>query len=632
MRARVHAPIFSSLLLCLLAGPVPAAPQWQYPAAPRIVAVGDVHGAYDELVRTLQAAGVLDASLHWSGGNTQLVSLGDLLDRGADSRRVMNLLMRLEGEAAQAGGGVHVVLGNHETMNLAGELDYVSPGEFAAFIEDETAEMREQAFSTYFARGASRFASENEARAEFNKFPSGYFAHRQAFSADGEYGRWLLEQPVVLVIGDTAFAHGGLPGVVAQQGGAAVNAQAQSDLTGYVESSNRLIDAGLLSYDTSYDDRVRKLEQIVDETPVRAAPNADDINRLRAAYNSFVMNVNGPLWYRGQALCLPLSEYDVLNASLDALGAKRVVVGHTTTDDRVVNSRFDGRYIMTDTGMLREHYGGRGAAVIIEGDRVGVVYSDGSRGEPEPMIRKVGNRPGNLSDDDIERMLRAGEIVNIEEIGTGVTRPKRVTLRDGDIEIDAAFTYVETPIRGNTRDRDRLINISDRWQYNVAAYKIDRILGLELVPVTVERTIDGTPGSLSFWVQNAISLRDKNNNNVSASGWCPLDPQHDLMLVFDALIFNADRTQENILYTQDDWMLRLIDHTRAFRTTRGLPKDLKNVELRITPEYAKQLEALNSEDLSAALRTLLDKTQIRAILARRDKLLKDWGTIVVTSN
>ena len=99
-----------------------------------MVAFADVHGAYDELVALLRSQGLVDGSLRWSGADTQLVSLGDLLDRGPDSRRVLDLLMRLEGEARTAGGAVHVLLGNHEVMNIVGDLRYVSAGEYAAFV------------------------------------------------------------------------------------------------------------------------------------------------------------------------------------------------------------------------------------------------------------------------------------------------------------------------------------------------------------------------------------------------------------------------------------------------------------------------------------------------------------------
>ena len=99
-----------------------AAQQVEWKNVERVVAFADVHGAYSELTALLQSQGVVDADLHWKAGRTHLVSLGDLLDRGDDSRKVMDLLMRLQSEAAAAGGRVHVVVGNHEAMNVLGDL------------------------------------------------------------------------------------------------------------------------------------------------------------------------------------------------------------------------------------------------------------------------------------------------------------------------------------------------------------------------------------------------------------------------------------------------------------------------------------------------------------------------------
>src|SRR6187399_952828 len=88
----------------------------------RIVAVGDVHGAYDRFTEILRAAGVIDQDRHWSGGRTHLVQLGDVVDRGPDSRKALDFLMSLEKEAAAAGGQVHALIGNHEVMRMLSDM------------------------------------------------------------------------------------------------------------------------------------------------------------------------------------------------------------------------------------------------------------------------------------------------------------------------------------------------------------------------------------------------------------------------------------------------------------------------------------------------------------------------------
>jgi len=128
-----------------------AASRYDVDAPGRVVAFGDVHGAYEDWTALLRELGVVDGNLDWAGGNTHLVSLGDLIDRGPGSRQVVELLIKLSGQARSAGGAVHMVLGNHEVMVMTGDLRYVSQEEFAAFAADETRADRDQLFADYRA-------------------------------------------------------------------------------------------------------------------------------------------------------------------------------------------------------------------------------------------------------------------------------------------------------------------------------------------------------------------------------------------------------------------------------------------------------------------------------------------------
>jgi hypothetical protein len=158
--------------------------EWRFDDIERVVAIADIHGAYDAMVETLQNAGILGADLGWVGEKSHLVIVGDILDRGPKSRAAMDLLMRLEGEAEAAGGRVNVVIGNHESMLLTGDLRYVSAAEYAAFAADEDPEERARWFDRYAARAGGET---DELRANFDKrFPLGYFGMRRAFRAD----RW----------------------------------------------------------------------------------------------------------------------------------------------------------------------------------------------------------------------------------------------------------------------------------------------------------------------------------------------------------------------------------------------------------------------------------------------------------
>jgi len=595
-----------------------AADDWKFPASTRIVVVGDIHGAYSELGGLLRDTGLADEQLRWTGGRTQLVSVGDLLDRGDDSRKVMDLLMRLQQEAAAAGGAVHVILGNHEVMNLTSDLRYVTDGEYAAYQDLEPAAVREQARAAFIVDASASGLSEDEAASTFEeRFPPGYFGHSAAFSATGVYGKWLQSMPTMIKVGDTVFVHGGLSPVLLESDIPTINAQVTQTVADY----NRVWDgvAARFQVPVARRGRVDALRGLGDEEATAAAA------QLETLLEAPLLGPIGPLWIRENALCHELTQYDTVKSILDRLGAKRVVFGHTPTVSRRVTSRLGGLIIMADTGMLRSYYEGTPAALIIEGDNLQVRYAGSQSAEPvDAEIRRVGERPGNLNDDQLEEFLATAEIVATEEVGTGVTKPLRVTLERDGISVRALYKGVSTPISGNSQRRRQLIEKSDRYQHEVAAYKLDRLLDLNLVPVTVERSVNGNPGALQFWVNDMISLLEKNEQNVRADGYCPINPQYNLMYVFDSLILNTDRTQQNVTFTRDDWMLVLIDHSRAFRLSRKLPADFSNFPIQVGDEMARRLERLDQETLTTALGEYLDREQIRALLARRDDLLKTY--------
>src|SRR5581483_2675182 len=171
----------------------------------RVVAVGDVHGDYEQFTAVLASAGLIDGNGNWSGGKTQLVHAGDVLDRGPDSRAVMDLLMKLEKQAAAAGGAVHALIGNHEAMNVYGDLRYVSPGEFASYAQNSDA-----APASFADRAAlTETANPSIVRVSLPQRPAGYAEHRAAFAPDGVYGRWIRSHDAIVKIDRTLFVHGG---------------------------------------------------------------------------------------------------------------------------------------------------------------------------------------------------------------------------------------------------------------------------------------------------------------------------------------------------------------------------------------------------------------------------------------
>ena len=323
--------IRTGALLVALLGAVSLAAQ------DRIVAVGDVHGDETAFLAVLRSAGVVDAAGDWIGGETHLVQTGDIPDRGPDTRRILERMMRLEEQAKRAGGAVHALIGNHEAMNVYGDLRYVSPGEFAAFASSRGNALRRRAWNAHVTALRRERPPDDwdayHARWDHAR-PPGFFEHREAFKPSGALGRWILGHDAVLKLGDTLFVHGGI--------GPKYASASISDL-------NRAIR--------------RELE----------------IAELPKIQGGLAVDPEGPLWYRGLAQNPEDDEAAHVDKLLASFGVKRIVIGHTPTHGTIW-PRFGGKVILIDVG-LSQAYGGRQACLMIEGDKLTVVH----RGKPLPL-------------------------------------------------------------------------------------------------------------------------------------------------------------------------------------------------------------------------------------------------------
>ena len=292
----------------------------------RIVAVGDLHGDYDQFVTVLQSAGLIDSNGKWTGGKTHLVQTGDVLDRGADSRKIMDLLMKLDKRASKAGGHVHALIGNHESMNVYGDVRYVSPGEFAAFRNRKSRRLRRAIYERHveeagkIPRTSGEPVFDDAYRREWEaRHPLGYFEHRDQLGPRGKYGKWIRRHNVVVKINDTLFLHGGISPKYAN-------------------------------------DSIRRINNRVREELRNFSPLGGEV----------VMDMDGPLWYRGLAQGSEKDLRDHLKVTLEHYGARRIVIGHTITPGAVI-PRLGGRVVLIDVG-ISKHVGGRVACLVMEGE------------------------------------------------------------------------------------------------------------------------------------------------------------------------------------------------------------------------------------------------------------------------
>ena len=616
------------LVVVLCSAVATAANNYEIDTSSRVVAFGDVHGAFDDWTQMLQEVGVVDAKLNWAGGNTHLVSLGDLIDRGPGSRKVVELLMKLDAQAEQAGGAVHLVLGNHEVMVMTGDLRYVSVAEFAAFAGDETAAEREQLFADY--RRFNPGGDDADVRRVFNdQYPPGFLALRKAFAQDGAIGSWLLQQPFVIRVNDKVYMHGGIASDASEDSLKDLNGKLQGELREFLDSMDTLRAAGVMPWHVSYNDRLgflnARAEEFVAANPKKQADWFPALQQVFEAQKAFVFSEDSPNWYRGTAMCHPYSESFNTERFLKRVGAKQLVMGHTPTRGDV-HVRMDGLAIRLDTGMLKSVYKGRASALVSLGGTDYVHYLGSSaKASPVPETRSLSQQLSGMDDATLEEFMRTAPIVKVEKLDTGITNPKRVTQSRDGVSNDAVFKYEDTHPDLQNKDKyiSRRYNDSDRYVYDVAAYKVDRLLDWQLVPTAVIAEVEGDEGALSDWVENAINERDRLEKEIPFSGYCKQYEQYRMRFVFDVLIYNEDRNLTNILWTKNDFMMKFIDHSLAFRSTEKRPKQYAKVPLQVSDLLRGRLQSLNQDELTQELSPYLHPRQIEAILARRDLILKE---------
>lgn len=291
----------------------------------RIVAVGDIHGDYENYMKVLREAGLINRRGKWSGGETHFVQVGDIPDRGPGTDKIIRHLMKLEKQAQKAGGRVHALIGNHEAMNILGDLRYVHPGEYAALVTRSSKRLRDD----YYQRVVDYLGGIEEPpliddafRDEWmQEHPLGYVEHRQIWDPNGEFGAWVAGHNAIVKINGMLFVHGGLGPMTLELTLTDINTQIRAELSAASSGDDLLADA----------------EQ-------------------------------GPLWYRGLSRQETTLEAAHVDALLKHFDAHRIVVGHTPGFGTVV-PRFLAKVLVIDTG-ISAHYGGHIASLEIVDDQI----------------------------------------------------------------------------------------------------------------------------------------------------------------------------------------------------------------------------------------------------------------------
>lgn len=231
-----------------------------------------------------------------------------------------------------------------------------------------------------------------------------------------------------------------------------------------------------------------------------------------------------------------------------------------------------------------------------------------------------------LSDEETEQFLRTAKVIQYKPTSKGITNSMRATLSDGRITHDSHIQTIDVTKAVFQGTRGAELNFRDTWKFNVAAYRLGRMLGVDMIPMSLERKWGGNAAAYTWWVDDVLmdegTRLSRKVQPPDPEAW---NKQMYAVWIFDQLIYNMDRNVQNLLITKD-WKVWMIDHTRAFRLHETLPepKNLKKCDRKLLAA----LRQLNQEDLSRQLIPYVIKQEIKALLGRRDKIVKRFEELI----
>jgi hypothetical protein len=224
-----------------------------------------------------------------------------------------------------------------------------------------------------------------------------------------------------------------------------------------------------------------------------------------------------------------------------------------------------------------------------------------------------------LSRGEMEEFLIKAKVVARKNLSTGITNSQRGTLDDGRLKHDAHIQTVDIQKATFQTVSRTEFNFRDSYKFNMAAYELDKLLELNMVPVSVERKVGGNMAAVTWWVDDTLMTElDRHKKKMEPPDLKTWNPQMYVCRVFDQLIYNTDRNLGNLVITKD-WKIWMIDHTRAFRTMKDLPAPENLVQC--DRKLLGKLRGLNKDVLTKGLERYLNPLQIDGLLARRDKIV-----------
>jgi hypothetical protein len=597
-KARLRSPLLLLLLFLVLLALFSPAEETPYAwtGIDRVVAVADLHGDFAKFIYILAhpQVALIDNDLRWIGGKAHLVQLGDILDRGPQARRIIDLLMRLEKEAESAGGMVHVLLGNHEEMNITGiALDYpnyVTVEQLVSFLPEDFRKAREAGYIRSLPPEERRRAEIDGLDVETDQGLYDFWrsiiaskdsearrAYVQGFN--DSVGDWFIKKNSVVMINGVIYVHGGISEDISKWPLREINTVVRSEL--------------------------QQFQAIMRDPQRMAAPFKPKL----------VYDPDGPLWFRGLAESGRAAQAEV-DRILQNMGARAMVIGHnyfsygggrSPSISKEYVARFQDKVWIMDTGIAGS-YGGVPSALIYENGEFRLW------GETEEVAAKSGIKPPPLKPltrKEMETFLRTASITGRGPGPGGRTDAWKLTLESQGVVLTALFKYV---------DRRRPEPLADSYRYELAAYALSKYLDVGFVPPVVERTVEGIPGAVQIFVPNAMSEAERKEGKVNIIDPAAFERVMADLLVLQNLAFDDCHNERDTLISKDDGRVYRVDFSEAFVPDKHPPASCPI--LRVSRLLYRKLLGWDDKTVAEYVGRFLDPAETAALNARRAEIVR----------
>jgi len=243
-----------------------------------------------------------------------------------------------------------------------------------------------------------------------------------------------------------------------------------------------------------------------------------------------------------------------------------------------------------------------------------------------PWKDRFGNPLPFQSDEEIIEFLQTAEIQSVEDLEVGITDPRRVELVKDGITLRAALRDFDHTYERMRFEREFYQELRDSYLFDIAAYELSRMLGLNNIPPVTLRRVNGVEASLQIWLEGALVEWDRYEQQIAPPDVISFQKQWHNMLVFDSVIGNVDRNNGNVLY-DENWNHWLIDHSRAFVPGTDKMPYLDRI-LGCSRDLYDRLQELDHDELMERVSPPLDRFDVDWILQRRDKVIAHLDALI----